>query len=191
MKSKILPFIAVLVTFAMNAVAQGSEPLTEARTSNPYHYIHITGDMNVKIVQEAEPGLVVEGSKFQLLNTVTILKDDTLFIYQANVRLRESKTSLTINVGNISLLEVSGNSRVDCTGLINTDFLTIRAYNGAQIKLDVRALKVDSKATGSSTIHVSGITASSRESIDGGGFIDSQSLDVIDQRNSPDECYGC
>jgi len=194
MKKKINSFIVVLVMLAMNVFAQGnsSDLITEARTSSPYHFISIKGDMNVKIVQDDMPGVTVRGNLYQIDNTITALRNDTLFVYQTNTRKHDSKVLLTINVENISLLEASGNTKVDCTGLINTDLLTIRAYNGAQIKVDVRALKVDSKVTGCSTIDLSGIAASNAESIDGCGSIDSHLLDVMDQRNSQEKsCTGC
>lgn len=178
----------------MNALAQSENVLaTEERTSAPYHYIHIKGDMNIRIVQDEIPGVTLEGTNYQLENTVTLLRNDTLFVYQTNVRRSDNKTRLLINVENVSMLEVDGNSKVDGSGLINSDYLTIRAYNGAQIKLDVRALKVDSKVTGCSTINISGITASVSENSDECGIIDSHLLDVMDQRNNPVHflCFGC
>jgi|GEM_PF-3210325 len=193
MKSKMIIFIAVLVTLSMNLSAQGNSALvTENRTSNPFHYIHIKGELNVKIVQDVVPGVTVEGANFQVNNTITMLRNDTLFVFQTHVRKKDSKTSVLISVDDISFLEVSGNSKVDCTGLINTDFLTIRAYDGAQIKLDVRALKVDSKVTGCSFIDLSGIAASNASNIDGCGEIDTHLLDVMDERKTMEEfCAGC
>jgi hypothetical protein len=193
MKSNI-HLLLVLLIAAMQAAAQGpdNEMLAEDRSSAPYHYIRITGKMNVRIVQADVPGVTVEGSRYQVYNTVTMLRNDTLFVYQTNIRRQEPKTFVSISVDNISFLEVKGESKVDCTGLINTDFLTIRAYDGAQIRLDVRALKVDSKATGCSSIDLSGIAASNTETIDGCGMIDSHLLDVMDHRKKiVDACYGC
>ena len=190
MKTRIL-LLALALTTAMNAVAKDNGIRTEARTSGSYHAIVIKGDLDIKIVQGNTPGIMVEGTDFQLLNTVTMLKDDTLYVYQTNVKRSMKRTFLTINIDNISLLEVKGNSNVDCTGLINADFLTLRALDGAQIKIDVRALKVDSKATGSSTINISGITAANSENVESGGVIDTQRLEVIDKHNPHELCYGC
>ncbi|MEO8088063.1 MAG: DUF2807 domain-containing protein [Bacteroidota bacterium] len=194
MKNKMTMFIAVLVTLSMNLYAQSSNNaiVTETRTSNPFHYIHIKGQMNVKIVQHDVPGVAVEGTTYQLNNTITYLRNDTLFVFQNNVRKQDSKTFVEIRVDDISFLEVSGNSKVDCTGLINTDFLTIRAYDGAQIKLDVRALKVDSKVTGCSFIDLSGIAASNASNIEGCGRIDTHLLQVLDERKNLEQiCIGC
>lgn len=167
----------MLSASALCGVAQNNNALVfESRTSKPYHYINIKGEMNVKIVQDETPGVTVAGSKFQIDNTVSMLRNDTLFVYEANTRKKDSKVFVTINVKNISLLEVNGKTNVECDGLINTDFLTIRTYNGARIKLDVRALHVESKATGGSSIDLSGYVGSINECKDRCSVIDSNRL---------------
>jgi hypothetical protein len=55
-------------------------------------------------------------------------------------------------------------------------FLTIRTYNGARIKLDVRALHVESKATGGSSIDLSGYVGSINECKDRCRIFDSNCL---------------
>ena len=180
MKSKITIFIAVLLTLAMNSVAESSDHVlvTDSRTSTPFHYINIQGEMNIKIVQEEKQVVTVEGSQFQVDNTVTILRGDTLFVFQANVHKNESKVLVTINIKNISLIEVTGKTNVVCEGLINTDYLTIRTHNGAKVKLDVRALQVDSKATGCSSIELSGFVGSVMKNTDTCAVIDTNNLDA-------------
>lgn len=190
---KIIIFIAMLSTSAMCAVANGNNNglVSQSRSSKPYHYINIKGEMNVKIIQDKTPGVTVEGSKFQVDNTISMLRDDTLFVYQANIR-KESKVTVTINVDNISLIEVNGKTNVECDGFINTDFLTVRTFNGARIKLDVRALHVDTKATGCSSIDVSGLVGSIIESRDGCSVIDSHLLDAWEfNYNLIDSCNRC
>jgi len=194
MKSKIKTIVLALMLTTINLVANaaGSTYMMETRTSKPYHYLHIVGNLDVKIEQSAEPGVVVDGSKFQVYNTISILRDDTLFVYQTNVRKVDAKTNVLIRVDNLSLLEVKGDTKVDCSGLINSDMLMVRASDGAQIKIDVRALKVDSKATGCSHIDISGTSASAVEDVDGCGTIDSHLLDVMDKK-TPDDilCVEC
>ena len=187
MKNKTLLLIAMSVTLAMNVIAQSNTQttLTEQRSSLPYHYINIKGEMNVKLVQDEMPGVSVEGTNYQLGNTVTMLRSDTLFVYQTNRRKSDGKTWVTINVNDLALLEVSGKTKVDCSGLVNTDYLTVRAKDGAQIKLDVRALKVQSEVTGCSFICLTGNAASNVESVDGCGSIDSHLLDVMERRVYP------
>ncbi len=195
MKKKILLLVVMLITSATAIIAQKNDNnviVTEARTSKPYHFINIKGEMNVKIVQDEMPGISVEGTNYQLDNTITWLRNDTLFVYQTNVRKSDSKTRLMINVDNVVLLEVSGKTRVDCSGHVDSDILTIRAKEGAQIKLDVRALKVDSKVTGCSSVILSGNTADNVESKDKCSNIDSHLLDVADHKgNSSGFCSGC
>lgn len=190
MKAKIITALLFLAA-AMNGFALNPENgmTTEMRTSKPYHFIHVKGEMNVKVLQQETPGVSVEGSGYQMMNTITILRNDTLFVYQTNIRKGEAKPFVTIGINDLSLLEVSGKTKVDCNGLINTDYLTIRAYDGAQIKVDVRALKVDSKVTGCSQIDLSGIAASNAQSIDGCGTINSGQLDVIDHKIIPLPVY--
>jgi hypothetical protein len=194
MKNKIIFLIAMLAATAMNTAAQSSQDviLSERRTSMPYHFISIKGEMNVKLVQDETAELRVDGTSYQLDNTITMLRNDTLFVYQTNIQKGEGKTRLSINVNDISLLEVSGKTKVDCSGLVNTDYLTIRAKDGAQIKLDVRALKVQSEVTGCGIISLTGNAASNVESIEGCGSIDSHLLDVMEHKNdSRYTCSGC
>lgn len=194
MKNKIILLIVMLAVSAMSVAAQSESniSLTETRVSMPFQYISIKGDMNVKLVQDETPAVTVEGTGYQLGNTITMLRNDTLFVYQTNIRKGDSKTHVIINVNNISLLEVSGKTRVDCSGLLNSDYLTIRANQGAQIKLDVRALKVQSEVTDCSFIALAGNAASNVESIDGCGSIDSHLLDVMERKRiSGSLCYEC
>src|SRR5690349_3081171 len=100
MKNKILLLIAL--GGAMNVHSQNSDVMiSEARTSQPYHHLHIKGEMNIKLVQNETPGLTVQGTSYQLGNTVTMLRNDTLFIFQTNVHKRDSKTFLAINVNDL------------------------------------------------------------------------------------------
>jgi hypothetical protein len=193
MKNKITILIVMLVAWAMNVTAQSSDVyFSETRTSKPYHFIHISGEMNVKIVQDETPGVTVEGTGYQIGNTITMLRNDTLFVYQTNTRSTDSKTRIVINANDIVLLEVIGKTKVDCSGLVNTDYLTVRAKEGAQIKLDVRALKVDSRVTGCSFIMLTGSTVSNVEATDGCGVIDSHLLDLMERKKiSGSVCQEC
>jgi hypothetical protein len=194
MKVKIINLIAMLVTFAMYVVAQGNNNavVTESRTSRPYHFIIITGEMNVKLIQDENPGVAVEGNKYQLDNTITIVKNDTLIVYQTNIRKKDSKTFVAINADNLVLLSVNGKSKVDCAGLVHSDYLTIRANNGAIIKIDVRALSVKSEVSNCGFISLAGSAIENNENITGCGIIDSHLLDVVDRnRDAADFCRGC
>jgi hypothetical protein len=193
MNRKTIVLIALPVALAMNARSQGpaNTVIIEPRTSAPYHYIHIQGEMNVKLAQDETPGVTVRGTTYQTGNTVTMLRNDTLFIYQTNTRKRDNKTFLTVNVHDLVSLEVIGKTRVNCSGLVNTEYLTIRASEGAQIKLDVRAIKVDSRATGCGYIDLSGSTVNTDESTDECSVIDSHLMDVLDKRSTGYLCYKC
>ena len=191
-KFKMIVHAFVLVTMSLVAVhAAGKTPMTEVRTSKSYHYLHIEGTLDVQIEQSEEPGVIVEGTRFQVNNTITMLRNDTLFVYQTNIARSNVRTNVLIRVDNLSLLEAKGDVTVDCSGLINTDLLMVKASDGARVRLDVRALKVESKATGCSHIHLTGICGSVVENVDGCGIIDSQFLDVIDQKNPVLLCIEC
>jgi len=193
MKNKIFALFALSVMLSSNAHSQNSNTalILDSRTSKPYHHLHIKGEMNVKLVQNEVPGVSVEGTTYQTGNTVTMLRNDTLYVYQTNIRRSDNKTFVVINVDDLVSLDVSGKTRVNCTGLVNTDYLTIRAHGGAQIKLDVRALKVDSHATDGGYIEVSGSTVNNVESKDACSIIDSHQLDVIQKKTTHEYCQGC
>lgn len=182
MKTKIILLMVMLSTSALQMAANccNSSLVSESRTSKPYHFINITGEMNVKIIQEKIPGVLVEGSNFQLDNTVTVLRNDTLFVFEANKRKNDGKVSLSINVENMTMLEVSGKSIVYCEGMINSDLISIKALNGARIKLDLHALNVKSNVSGCGFIDLSGMVGSISKQTDGCGSIDSNSLFIVD-----------
>src|ERR1051325_501801 len=107
MKTTIILFIALLTT-AMYGAAQSSDRIliTDARTSKPYHFIHIKGEMNVKIIQDEAPGVTVEGTNYQVENTITWLRNDTLLVYQTNKRKSDGRVLVNVHVDNISFFEV-------------------------------------------------------------------------------------
>jgi len=193
MKSKITMMVLALLLITITpAVFAGNSQVTDVRVSQPYHYVNIIGTLDVKIEQGSDFGITVKGTQYQVYNTITWRRNDTLFVYQTNYYKSEIKTKVIIHVSDLVLLEAKGNVKVDCSGIINSDMLTVRAYDGAKIKLDVRALKVDSKATGCSHIDISGISASAIEDVDDCGTIDSHLLDVIDVKKTTDLlCIEC
>jgi hypothetical protein len=189
-KIMMLAFTLIVMQMAVNASAK--TPVTDVRISKPYHYLHITGTLDVKLEQSAEFGITVKASQYQVYNTITWCRNDTLFVYQTNLNKSEARTKVFIRVDNLALLEAKGDVTVDCSGLINADMLTLKASDGARIKLDVRALKVESKATGCSHIDISGTSASAVEDVDGCGTIDSHLLDVMDKKaNDNLLCVDC
>jgi hypothetical protein len=141
MKTKIGLFIAISVIWVMNVVAQsnGYSIMAESRASEPFHYIIIKGEMNVKIIRSETPSVYVIGTQYQLGNTITMLRDDTLFIYQTNIRQRDSKTYVAIYTDGITQLEASGKTKVAFSRLVNQEHLTVSAKDGAQIRLNGRA----------------------------------------------------
>src|SRR5690349_9400373 len=98
MKSKIKLVVTALMLAVVHlvATAAGKSPNTEERTSKPYHYLNLEGAFDVRIEQSEVPGVIVEGNKFQISNTITILRNDTLFVYQTNVVRSEERTNIVI-----------------------------------------------------------------------------------------------
>jgi hypothetical protein len=145
MKNVILA-VTIILAFVVQMSAQNDlkEYLSEARTSENFHFISINGEMNVKIVQNEIPGVTVRGSKFMVMNTITMLKNDTLFVYQTNTRKGE-KVSLIICADNIGNLQVSGKTKVDCLDLRNSDNLNMKVKDCAQIRVVNASEKVKSK----------------------------------------------
>jgi len=151
MKTKISLLFAIALISVIPVVAQnhGYAILSDYRTSQPFHYISISGEMNVKIVQHETPAVAVVGSGYQLGNTITMLRGDTLFVYQTNIRQRDDKTYVTIFANGITHLEATGKTKVVFSKLFNQDYLTVSAKDGAQIRLDVRSRKVQATALNS------------------------------------------
>jgi hypothetical protein len=181
MKKKLILLVALL-TASIEVLPQipGTSSVSEGRTSAPYHFIHISGNLFVDLVQAPDPGVTVTATPFNVANTITLLKNDTLFVYQLNTDSRSRYTRVQIAIDNLVALEVSGHTRVNGKGLVNADYLTLKATDGAVIRLDVRALKIQSRATGCSYIGLSGTVACSVEMQEDCSHIDSRQLDVMD-----------
>jgi hypothetical protein len=156
MKTKFKLLAIVLSILSLQTFARNNTPQTEKRTSAPYHYLNIQGDMNVTLVQNSTPELTITGTTTQLMNTVTLLRNDTLFITASSSG--NKKVSLKINIDNLTGLFVNGKTKIECDGYINSDIFSIKADGGSEIKIDVKTLKADSKATGSRYIDLSGST---------------------------------
>ena len=181
MKKKLI-LLALLLSSSFTALPQlsGDSSDREVRVSQPYHFIHISGNFYVDLVQSAKPGVTVTATPFNIVNTVTMLRNDTLFVYQVNTDASSRYTRVQIAIDNLVALEVAGRTRVNGKGLVNADYLTLKATDGAVIRLDVRALKIQSKATGCSFIGLSGTVASSVEMQEDCSHIDSKQLDVME-----------
>lgn len=160
-KMIVLLISAIASVLSSTAGSRVNTPLSEIRESAAYHAIIVDGNAEIILIPSERPGVIVEGSKSQVYDMVTVLKDDTLFIRQVNDRDRRGeRTKVYVNVDNLTLLQVTGKTNVTASGYINTDILTIRADKGAEVNLDVRALEVKPKATGMSFIRLSGTTGS-------------------------------
>ncbi len=131
--------------------------ISELRTSNPYHAIVMNGDAELILVPSDKFEITLEGTEAQILNMVTLLKNDTLFIIQTNNKDKKNqRTKVMVNIDDLVALHVKGKTDVSANGYINTNILTIRAEEGAVVNLDVRALKVKAKTLGCSYINITG-----------------------------------
>ncbi len=156
---KVILFSAAFVmlfSFAQYAKAETAKT-SEVRTSKPYHSIVMKGDAELILVPSEKFDITLEGTEDQIMNMVTLLKDDTLFIVQMNNRDRKNqRTRIMVSVDELVALHVKGKTEVSASGYINTNILTIRAEEGAVVNLDIRALKVKAKTLGCSFIHITG-----------------------------------
>ncbi|HNS11815.1 MAG TPA: DUF2807 domain-containing protein [Bacteroidia bacterium] len=139
-------FLLLLIT---HSVIAETHSYSEVRSSDPYHNIAMVGDAELVLVPSDKFEISLEGSKDQIINMVTILKNDTLFIQQTNKKDRKnSRTRILVSVNGLKALHVKGNTDVTANGYINSDILTIKAEQGAVVNLDLKASKVKSKTLG-------------------------------------------
>ena len=140
-KMKLIVLLIVTATSGAIAASKGVQTETEERTSNPYHHISIKGELNVQLIQNETPGVVVEGSRHQVENTITMLNNDTLFIFTTESRKSKNKTVVKVNVDEIVTLNVNGNTRVESIGVLDSNLFTIKSDGGAEIRIDVKPAK--------------------------------------------------
>jgi len=140
-KMKLIILMIATATTGAFAASKGVPTDTEERTSNPYHHISIKGDMNVQLIQNETPGVVVEGSRQQVMNTITMLNNDTLYIYSTENRKSRNKAVVKVNVDEIVTLNVNGKTKVESIGVLDSNLFTIKSDGGAEIKIDVKPAK--------------------------------------------------
>lgn len=146
--------LLIVIGFAQSIFAE-AELISETRSSNPYHAIVMQGNAELILMPSKNFEITLEGTKDQITNMVTLLKNDTLFVTQTNDKDKKNKrTKIIIHVDELLAIHVKGNTEVTANGYINTDKLTIRAEEGAVVNLDVRALNVKNKALGRSNFHL-------------------------------------
>ena len=140
-KMKLIALLIATATTGAFAASKGVQADTEERTSKPYHHISIKGDLNVQLIQNETPGVIVEGSRQQVMNTVTMLNNDTLYIYSTENRKSRNKAVVKVNVDEIVTLNVNGNTKVESVGVLDSNLFTIKSDGGAEIKIDVKPAK--------------------------------------------------
>lgn len=183
MKSYAILLYALLTFSFSTSGAITKDQISETRTSHPYHAIVIKGELDVMLVPSKNWEITVEGTKDQVWNLVTLLKDDTLFVTELNRKSgQKTRTGVQISVNDLASIHVIGESKVSASAYINSDFLNIRAEAGAIVNLDVRALKVNSKVIGCSSITVSGSTDISIRDMGTCGIINHNELDALERR---------
>ena len=167
---------------ALSNASDSSEKITEKRSSQPYHSIIVLGNAQIKLVQDEMPGLSLSGTKDQLMNMSTYLRNDTLYIIKTNnYDVNGKRTKISVNVDNLTLLDVKGNTLVEADGYINTDILSIKVDKGAVVSLDVRALKVKSEILGCGSVRLSGTVGTFLSDCEGCGMIDLAEMRVLDR----------
>jgi len=130
MKNRIVLIITMLA-FAFNTQAQSASNY-EKRISQPFHYIQIKGELKVSLVKSENHGVIVQGSNFQINNTVSLMKDDTLFIYQTNVKQSDSRPKVYIYANDLKAMKVNGKTTINVSGF-NEEFLGMKTENGASV----------------------------------------------------------
>jgi hypothetical protein len=130
MKNRSLFTIAMLA-FAFNTQAQNASNY-EKRISQPFHYIKIKGELKVSLVKSENHGVIVQGSSYQISNTITLVKDDTLFIFQANVKQNDSRPKVYIYANDLTAMTVNGRTTINVSGF-NNEFMGLKTENGASV----------------------------------------------------------
>jgi hypothetical protein len=143
MKTKIILTLTLIAAMTGTFFLNAKEIIeSESRTSNPYHFIVIKGNFDVTLIQNETPGITVMGTNSQVKNTVTMLKDDTLYVYVINESKSTKRTEVKINVNELNSLAVDGKSKVEGIGLVNSNQISIKADGGAEINLNVSKDKI-------------------------------------------------
>jgi hypothetical protein len=148
-KSIILSLFFVSALICKLSASTGKDITSEVRTSAPFHSIDVLGDAELVLIPSDDYTITLEGTGDQLMNMVTLLKNDTLFIVQTNKKdKKDQRTKILVNVNDLSSLHVKGKTNVSANGYINTETMNIRAEEGAAVNLDLRASKSKTKLTG-------------------------------------------
>lgn len=180
MKTK-LCFIASVALLIIFQNTSGSAFLTKKISEtttiqlSPFSKIETNGGFEIELVQGSEESITIEASKSDLEYLKTDVKNGKLSVW-VDKTLQLNKFKLTIRFKNIEEIVVNGGVSLKSKNDIRCDYLKIKVFGGAEIKLPVFSQTIDVALSGGTSADFNGKVTNSIFTLNGAGKIDAEKL---------------
>lgn len=153
---------------------------TENRTTGTFNGIHVSGAIDVYVRQDSVSSVKVETDENLQEYLLTEIEGNTLRIHQKQgTNLKPSK-SIKVYVSNPSYKNFEASGACDFYGenkIISAEPITIHLTGASDVKLELKAPKIDAKLSGAGTITLKGETKDFF--VDGSGATDIKCFELM------------
>ncbi|MEQ1678795.1 MAG: head GIN domain-containing protein [Chitinophagaceae bacterium] len=153
---------------------------TENRTAGTFNSIHVSGAIDVYVTQDSVTSIKVESDENLLEYLLTDIEGGTLRIHQKEgTNLKPSK-SIKVYVSSPSYKNFEASGACDFFGqnkITSTEPISIDLSGASDVKLELKAPKIDAELTGAGTITLRGETKNFI--VDGSGSTDIKCFDMM------------
>lgn len=187
MKNSITKIIAILFVATIftscgvdmfNRVNGNRNVVTQDRkTSDNFTGIKVSTGIDLYITQGSKNKISVEADENLHDIIITEVEDGVLKVYSEKSIWNAKARKVHVTIKNLNLLKATSGSDVYTKDVIKTDEISITATSGADIRISVNAVSVETSSTSGSDIKISGITTNHASSATSGSSIDAYNLE--------------
>ncbi|MEE9407965.1 MAG: head GIN domain-containing protein [Polaribacter sp.] len=187
MKNSITKIIAVLFVATIftscgvdmfNRINGNRNVVTQDRkTSENFTGIKVSTGIDLYITQGSKNQITVEADENLHDIIMTEVEDGVLKVYSKKSIWKSKARKVHVTIKNLDLLRATSGSDVYAKDAIKTDEISITATSGADIRISVNAVSVETNSTSGSDIEISGTTTNHASNATSGSSIDAYALE--------------
>ncbi|QNM86954.1 DUF2807 domain-containing protein [Polaribacter pectinis] len=187
MKNSITKIIAILFVASVfsscgvdmfNRVNGNRNVVTEERkASDNFTGIKVSTGIDLYITQGSKNKITIEADENLHDIIRTDIEDGVLKIYSEKNIWKAKARKVYVTITNLDLLKATSGSDVYSENVIKTDEISISATSGADIRIAVDAVSVETSSTSGADIKISGTTTNHASSATSGASIEAYDLE--------------
>ncbi|MDX1365670.1 head GIN domain-containing protein [Arenibacter latericius] len=147
----VVALVALLVSFTMMSQQ------TSERAVGDFNEIKVYDLIEVKLVKSDENKVIVKGDNVDDLQVVN--RNGTLRVKMAiNKKFHGENTFVEVYYKELDVIDANEGARITSDGIFAQNSITLKAQEGANIKVELDVRRVDSRAVTGGIIEASGVT---------------------------------